>query len=239
MHDSAWGRLIAVLVSPSRTFESIAARPTWAVAMIVLVVLSAASGVLAWQRVDAEQMAQGTREAMIKQGQEPSAEQLERIAGFQRGFGLGCSVVIPPVAYLLSALVLMAALKLAGGEIGFPASLAVTLHGMMPWAVAALLTVPVVLAQQSIDFHLLQAGILLASSAAAFVPPDTNPVLLAVLSSLDVFSFWTIALLTIGFAIVAKVSRGKAAATVIASWLVWVAVKIALAWVGTAFGGGG
>jgi len=35
------------------------------------------------------------------------------------------------------------------------------------------------------------------------------------------------------------VSRGKAAATVIASWLVWVAVKIALAWVGTAFGGGG
>lgn len=239
MHESAWGRLIAVLFSPVRTFESIAARPTWAAPLIVLMVLSTAAGVLAWQRVDVDQIKRDTAEAMEKRGQPAGDEQLEQIAGFSKGAGMGCSVVIPPVAYLISALVLWGAFRLAGGEIGFKSSFAVTLHGMMPWAIYALLMIPVVLGQQEIDPQVLQAQTLVASSPASFMPPDTGPVLLALLGSFDVFSFWTIALLIIGFSIVAKVSRGKAAVTVIAASLFWIAVKLALAWVGSAFGGAG
>lgn len=239
MHESAWGRLIAVLVSPARTFESIAARPTWVAPLIVLMALSSATGFLAWQRVDVDQMKRETGAAMERRNQPADDEQLEQIAGFQKGAGMGCSVIIPPVAYLLSALVLWGALRLAGGEIGFKTSFSVTLHGMMPWAIAALLTIPIVLAQQEIDFKTLQAQTLLASSAAAFLPADASPVLVALAGSIDVFSFWTIALLTIGFAIAARVSRGTAATTVILAWLFWIAVKVALAWAGSAFGGAG
>lgn len=239
MHDSAWGRIAGVLTAPSRTFESIARRPTWLVPMLVLMVLATTSGVLAWQRVDVDEVARQARAAMEKQGRATDEEQLEQIVRVNQGIGYGCSAVAPPIAYLICALVLMAAFKLAGGEIGFPASLSVTLYGMMPWAIAAVLTIPVVLArQQPIDPRELQAGVLLASSAAALAPPDAGPVALAVLGSFDLFSFWTIALLAIGFAIAAKVSRGRAVAIVIGSWLAWVAVKIALATVGSAFGGG-
>jgi hypothetical protein len=239
VHESAWGRLIAVLVSPARTFESIAARPTWAAPLIVLMILSTAGGVLAWQRVDVDQIKRNTAEAMEKRGQPAGEEQLEQIAGVSKGVGMGCSVVIPPIAYLISALVLWAAFKIAGGEIGFKSSFSVTLHGMMPWAIYGLLAIPVVLAQKEIDPQVLQAQTLVASSPASFMATDTGPVLLALLGSFDVFSFWTIALLTIGFSIVAKVKRGTSAATVILAWLFWIAVKLALAWVGGAFGGAG
>lgn len=239
MHESAWGRLIAVLTSPTRTFESIAARPTWVAPLVLLTVLSAFAGVLAWQNVDVDQIKRDTAQAMEKQGQPASEEQLEQIAGFSKGVGMGCSVIIPPIAYLISALVLWMAFRIAGGEFGFKSSFSVTLHAMMPWAIYALLMIAVVSTQQDIDPKALQSQTVVASSPAAFMAPDTNPILLALVGSIDVFSFWTIALLTIGFAIVARVSRGKAAATVIAVWLLWIVFKLALAWVGATYGGAG
>ncbi len=243
MHDSVWGRLIGALVSPVRTFESIAGRPTWAPALVILCVLAAVSGVLGWQRVDPQEVREVTREQIGARGQQMSDQELDQAldqaVGFTQVAGYGCSVVMPPIAYLIAALVLWGAFKLAGGTIGFKTSLAVTVHGMMPWALAALLAVPVVLAQDTIGYEELRGGEVLASSAAVLAPADTGPVLRAALSSLDVFSLWTVALLIVGFAAAARVSRGKAAVTVVALWLVWFVVKLALAAVGAAFGGGG
>ncbi len=242
MHDSAWGRLIGALVAPVRTFESIAGRPTWALAFIVLWVLGAGSSVLAWQKVDPGEVREVTRERMGAQTSGLTEEQreqaLDQAVKVTPIFAYGCSVVMPPVAYLVSALMLWVALKIAGGTIGFQTSLAVTVHGMMPWALAALLAVPIVLAAETIGFHQLEGGNLLASSAAAFAPAEASRTLRALLGSLDIFSFWTVALLAIGFAIAAKVSRGKAAVAVIALWLVWVVVKVGFAAVGDAFRGG-
>lgn len=242
MHDSAWGRLIGVLVSPVRTFESIAGRPTWAPAFILLWVLGSASYVLAWQKVDPGEVREATREQLAGQrgmSEEQREQALDQAVEFTPIMGAGCSVVMPPIAYLVSALLLWVALKIAGGTISFPTSFAVTVHGMMPWAIAALLAVPIVLAAEAIGYRDLQGGNLLASSAAAFAPEGAGQVVRALLGSLDVFSFWTIALLAVGFAIAAKVSRGKAAVAVVVLWLVWVVVKVALAAVGEAFGGGG
>lgn len=242
MHDSAWGRLIGVFVSPSRTFASIAARPTWAPAFLVLWVLATGSSILAWQKVDPGEVREVNRERMAAQTAGMSEEQreqaLDQAAKFTPIMGYGCSAVGPPIAYLLAALLFWVALKIAGGEINFKTSFAVTVHGMMPWAIAALLAVPVVLAQETVGYRELQGGNLLASSAAAFAPEDASQVVLALLGSLDVFSFWTVALLAVGFAIAAKVSRGKAAIAVVVLWLVWVVVKVALAAVGDAYGGG-
>jgi hypothetical protein len=41
VYDSGFGRLIGVLVSPGKTFESIARRPTWLVPLLVLVAVGA------------------------------------------------------------------------------------------------------------------------------------------------------------------------------------------------------
>ncbi len=167
MHDSAFGRLIAVLISPARTFQSIAQRPTWAVPLIVLLVLNIGVSVLVFQHIDMQEViARDT----ARQGQELTDEQIEQFANIGEKFGLGCIAVVPPIGYLLVALVLMVAFKIVGGEVGFPASFSIALHSQMPWAVASLITIPVALGTETFTYEQVKASSFIASSAAAFAP---------------------------------------------------------------------
>src|SRR4051812_38945731 len=79
LEDSSFGRLIGVLVSPGKTFQSIAARPTWGVALIVLLIVATASSVLVSQRIDKEDMRRSIKERMEKgRGGQATPEQIER-----------------------------------------------------------------------------------------------------------------------------------------------------------------
>ena len=44
MEDSSFGRLLGVFVAPGKTFRSLAARPTWALPLLVLSLTSAGFG---------------------------------------------------------------------------------------------------------------------------------------------------------------------------------------------------
>ncbi len=57
MENSSFGRLIGVLVSPLKTFASIAERPTWLVAFLVVALAPAIPGFLAVPKVDWEEVA--------------------------------------------------------------------------------------------------------------------------------------------------------------------------------------
>ena len=51
----------------------------------------------------------------------------------------------------------------------------------------------------------------------------------SLLGSLDIFSFWTIALLSIGFAAAARVKKGQAAGVIVALWAVFILGKAGFA----------
>jgi hypothetical protein len=61
-----------------------------------------------------------------------------------------------------------------------------------------------------------------------------QPILFALLTSLDVFMLWTIILLTIGFSKVSRLSKGKSAAIIVSLWIVTVAIKLGFAALGAA-----
>ena len=227
MEQSGFGRLISVLVAPRKTFEAIAAKPTWVVAMVVLVLLGTALGVVAMGKADMGAM---IREQAADRGL--SEEQIEQQVAFMEKFGtvfalFGTAFAIG--AYFLIALVFWVTFKLLGSEMGYIASLSTSLHGLVPQGILALIALPVVLGSAEIDMQALQSGTLVASNAAVFAPEDAGKGLLAVLSSLDVFSFWSLALFAIGYSIVAKVSRATAAVTVVVFWLLYVLGKVGLA----------
>ena len=138
-------------------------------------------------------------------------------------------LVFQPIVYLLVALVFMVLLNVLGGELTFVRSLAVTVHGMMPRLVLALLSIPVILGRDEFSAKELESGGVMASNPGAFLGEDAGPGLVALLSSFDIFSLWTIALLVIGFAIAARVSKGTAAAGVIGLWIVYVLGKVGVA----------
>ena len=238
MENSSFGRLIGVLVSPIKTFASIAERPTWLVAFLVVAFVPAISGFLVVPKIDWREVARTQIE------NSPAADQLtreqidERVEMSARisPYFVYASPVLLALGVLVFGLVCWGIFNLAGGESTFPRSMAVLTHGFMPMVVSSLIAIPVILGTESIDAEDLQADTLVKSNLAVFAPEGTAPALLKLLSKIDVFSIWVLVLLILGFSRVTKVKTGVAAGIVLALWLVfWVGVPVGLA---ALFGGG-
>jgi hypothetical protein len=63
----------------------------------------------------------------------------------------------------------------------------------------------------------------------AYYMPDASPVVKTLLSFFDLIGLWQLVLLVIGTAIVAKVSKGKAAAVVVGWWMFGLVVSVGIA----------
>jgi hypothetical protein len=70
---------------------------------------------------------------------------------------------------------------------------------------------------------------LLRSNLGFLVERKAAPALHSLLGSLDLFAIWTMVLLTIGYAIAARISRKAAGAIVVALWAVYILGKAGLA----------
>lgn len=227
MHESAFGRVIGALVSPEKTFRSIAERPTWVVPLLLLMLITGLVGYVAGERVDFEKQIRGE---MAERGG-VSEEEIQQAVGFMEKFGRILFVipaVFAPLVYLLIALIFLVALRLSGSEIRFGQSFSVLLHAMMPWVVHGLLSLPVILRQEAIDPEAMERGGLLMSNLAALAPEDSGKVLLSLLASLDLFTVWTLILLAIGYRVVARVSTVTAATVAVTLWLLYLAGKLGL-----------
>lgn len=228
---SPWGRPLGVLVSPQPTFRSLAERPSWLPPLVILLLLLVAVQLLAVPKVDMEA---AVREALERQNQPVNDEQVEQMAAMQSKFAVACSIPFFAGGLLVAALLFWGLANAAGGEIGFVGSFSVTLHGLMPNAVASLLSIPVILGLQEIDPGEAQRG-LLASHLAAFAPQDTSAWLLALLARLDVFAIWSLVLLVIGLRTVGRLSTAAATGVVLVVWLLWVGFNVgtaAMGWAG-------
>jgi hypothetical protein len=233
LEDSSFGRLIGALVSPAKTFRSIAERPSWGVALVALLIVSTAVGVLANQRIDKNDLRQMVQERIEKsRGGQATPEQVEQAMAFTEkanAVGRWLIPVVGTVVYLLITLLFFMAFRFfAGSEIPYKTSFAVTLHGFLPVLVGGLLTLPVILSREHINLKDAQSGNLLASNLGAFAPESLGTAARSLLSSLDLFSLWTIVLLIIGYRIAAKVSTAAATTVVVVLWALYVAAKVGL-----------
>lgn len=230
-----WARLVGALTSPGATFRSIAARPTWVVALVVTMLIMMVSTAVLLSRLDREQMREEMRdqlrERMEAQGQAVDEEmlaQMEKVTEATATIGPVVGVIATAGGLLLLAALFMS-FNLLGGNLGYKTSLAVTLHAMLPWALASLLVIPIVLGRGSVTMAEIQGQTVLPSNLASFAPEDAGPQLKVLLGSFDLFTLWTIALLVLGYSIAARVSRGMAAGMIVGLWLLWVAIKVGIA----------
>lgn len=228
MNDSSLARIPGVFFSPVKTFEAIAGRPTWALALLLVVALGVVAGYAVHLRTDYRQVAQRTLEARnVPEDQvdlDQSAALLERFGAAGAVVG---GVVIVGLA-LLAAAVFLVVFRLGGSELSFKASLATVAHGGLPSGLAALLTIPVVLARDTLSFEELTTRGYLASSLLFLAPEDASLAAQTAFASVELFSLWSVVLLAIGYRAVAKVSPRAAAITVVALWLVGVGLRVGL-----------
>lgn len=228
MHESGFGRVIGVLISPDKTFRSIAERPTWVVPLLLLVLLGLTVGLTMQGRVDQAAMVKYQMEKFGMEMSEEQVEEIEKQAASQSStsqmLGLVFGTVAAAGGYFVLAALFMVALRLAGSEIDFSRSLAATVHGLIPMGVAALLNIPLILSRAEITPQEVMSGGILASSLRPLAPEDA-PVLASLLGSLDFFTIWSVILLILGFRAVARVSTATSATIVLVFWGLWVLGK--------------
>jgi hypothetical protein len=228
---NSFTRVFGAIVSPKETFQSIANRPTWLVPVILVAMFSLGAVALfghrgGWPTYFERQMAASSR------GQEMNAQQRQQALQIQLKFGVPATYAILPIATFVVVL-LLAAIWLglfngiAGTKIDFKTSLGIVAYAYSPGIISGLLAILVISMKDATTVDLQN---IVASSAAAFLPGTAPRWMVALLGSLDIFSFWYMILMAIGYSAAApkKLSFGKAFAWILSVWLIYVLIKVGL-----------
>jgi hypothetical protein len=229
--DNSFARIFGALFSPKPTFASIVQRPSWIVPVALGCVLFIAVVYIftvrgGWPAFFQKQMAGNSRvEQMTPEARESL---MEKQAKFAPMFGYFEGVVIPPIGALLTAAVLLGIFNLSGAtKTTFKVALAIVAFAWTPWLIHGLLSILILFLK---DISTVDLQNLVASNPGAFLADDSPKWLVALLSSIDIFSIWTLFLLAIGFSATNpnKLSVSKAFVMAAVGWLIFVLIKVGL-----------
>lgn len=228
---NSFGRVFGVLFSPKETFQSIARKPTWLLPMVIVILISViAVGIFGyrggWRPYLEKQLANNSR------FQQLSAEQQEQSMELQmklvpRFVYFEVAVVVALFLVVLAALLLGVFNGLMGAKLNFKTSLGIVTHASMTGIVSGALAILIVSIKDpaSVDIQNI-----VASNVGAFLSSDSPKWLASLCGSLDIFSFWQMILLALGFSVAdpKQLSFGKAFGWIFGLWLIYVVAKVGL-----------
>jgi hypothetical protein len=228
-------RIAGVLFAPAETFLDIARKPNILGPLLIIVLLGYVSTFFIVQRMDWSAVTEAQMDAIKKQNPNMSQEDMDRVTRMTSAIGKVVGWISPlmgVVWYVILAGVLLLAHRMMGGEGNFQQAFSVTLYAWMPLLINGIILTIVIIARGSVDPT--QMATVLKSNPAFLVDMKEQAVLFSLLSTFDIFTIWTIVLLIIGFAAVAKTSKAKSAAIVISLWVVFILIKVGFAAIGAA-----
>jgi len=231
--DSSFGRIFGVLFSPKPTFESIVRRPTWVLPIILLVFVGIAVTTVITERVGWRAVIDREIESSPK-----AQKRLEQLPPEKRDDALNTRArVTPYVLYAINVLfpfivavaagaIFLAVFNLGvGAKITLKTSMVVFAYAWVPASIAGLLGILVLFLK---DPSTVDVKNLVASNPGALMSDDSPKWLVTLLTSLDLFSFWTLLLMAIGYraADPKKISFGTALGAVVGVWLIFVIIRV-------------
>jgi hypothetical protein len=227
---SSIGRIVGALFSPKATFASIAKRPTWLPPCILLCLIGVSVTWLFGQRVGwrgfmekqiaASASAQRQFDSLTPEQREQAIEQRAKWAP---AVGYVISTVGSLIVFLILAGVFLGVFNVSGSPLKFGTSFAIVVYAWLPWAIHGLLSIVTIFLKDPSTVDLQN---LVASNPGALLSDDSSKVLVSALSALDIFSFWVMILLSIGYSATnpKKISFGKAFGFIFALWFVFVLI---------------
>ena len=231
--DSSVGRIFGVIFSPKTTFESIVQRPTWILPLVLIclvsfVVIFVFSQRVGWRGFMERQNQTNTR--VQKQMESMTPEQREQMLETQTKYAAIFGYVGVPLATFIGAIVVAAVLlgtfNLVGGaKISFKTSLAIVGHSWVPSIIGGILGILIIFLK---DPSTVDIQHLVAANAGAFLPDDAPKWQETLLTSFDLFVFWSMILMAFGYSAAdpKKISFGKALGAIVVVWLLYVIVKV-------------
>jgi hypothetical protein len=233
---STLGRFVGVFFSPKETFASIAQRPTWIAPLVLLSIFGLTVIWVFAQRVGwrsyIERQIEQNPSAQKRMEQVPADQRdgvIQKQAKFWSVFGYVLPVAGTFIGAVVVGAVLLGAFSVVGGtKVGFVRSLSIVSWAWMPLAIHGLLSLLIIFLKDPATVDIQN---LVASNPGVLLPDDAAKWLVTLLTSLDVFAFWVMALMGIGYSATnpKKISFGNAFSTVVGVWLIWVLVKVGAA----------
>jgi hypothetical protein len=227
-------RVVNTFFAPSKTFTDLRRSASWWLPFLITALVAVAFVYVVDQKVGFRKVVENQIRIQPKQADRMErlpADQHERVMQQQTGFWRVFSYATPLVGlifYAIIAAVLFATFKFAvSADFRFKTMFALVIYAWLPAIFVSLLAILSLLAGVSSDGFMIQNPA--ATNLGAFLDPTASPALYALLSSVDVFTIWSLFLMAIGVTCISKVKRGTAFAVVFGWYGLWVLIKLGLA----------
>jgi hypothetical protein len=227
-------RIMGVFFSPKSTFEDIVRKPSWMLPILLTTILSILVSVAINQRINwrefmSQQIEKSPRAAQMSA--EQKQQQIEGGAKFTPPFTYVIGVLGPIIITLIITLVMWGAYSLLGGaSINFTTAFGITAHAFLTGLVSSPLFILILYLK---PYGTADLDNPVAANLAAFLPDESAKWLVALCKSIDLFTFWTLILLAIGFAAVnpRKLKGAKPFVIAFSVWAVFVVCRVAWAFI--------
>ena len=221
--------LVDVFFAPREAFTRIVKQPSFLLPLIAWLVLSFGFTAIWMNKMDPREFMKNTLEEQGQWDKIPADQRdqvLESSAGRMKTFGWIGPAVFMPLMLLLVAAVLMGIYKFFyAAELTFKQALAIVAWSFFA---VALLTTPLLLLVMNLkgDWNLNPQNVVQANPAVFFEKDAVSKPLYSLLSSIDLFSLWTVFLLASGFAVASRKKTSAAIWGVAVPWLLIVLWKV-------------
>jgi hypothetical protein len=227
-------RIMGVFFSPKSTFQDIVRKPSWMLPILLTTILSILVSVAINQRINwrefmSQQIEKSPRAAQMSA--EQKQQQIEGGAKFTPPFTYVIGVLGPIVITLIITLVMWGAYSLLGGaSTNFTTAFSITAHAFLTGLVSSPLFILILYLK---PYGTADLDNPVAANLAAFLPDESAKWLVALCKSIDLFTFWTLILLAIGFAAVnpKKLKGAKSFTIAFSVWAVFVLCRVGWAFI--------
>jgi hypothetical protein len=225
-------RVIDTFVAPTKTFTDLRRKATFWGPLIILILVGLVFAFSVQQKVGWERVFENNLQLNPTKAEKlesaPNAESVKAISA--KVTAVVSYVYFIPILIFTAiyALLLWATVNFGfGGTSKYGQIFAVSMYANLVMSIKFLLGVIAIFAGLAPDSFLINNPV--GSNLGYFLSTDTSLWIRTVCMHLDIFEIWSLVLSVLGVAIVAKVSRGKAAAVVVGWWVIVVLVTSGLA----------
>jgi hypothetical protein len=229
--QSFWSRWLGVYVSPGQTFQDIARQPDFIFPLIASIVSALVFTEVMLGKIGMEQI---IRNSIAQSGRTITAEQVQQAVQAGATIGIVISHVMalvgsPIYLAIVAALALLIINAIYGGAVNFKTAFSVACYTNLVNVLAVLMALPMIWFGAPERFNPNNP---MPTNVGFFLSPlETSKGVMAIAGSIDLFSFWFIALLGIGYSAATggKVKPLSIAGFYFGIWLVLVLGKVGLA----------
>lgn len=225
-------RCVDIFTAPSKTFMDLRRKATFWGPLLVMIVVGIGFSFTVQQKVSWERVFQNninqTPAKAEKIESAPNAEQIKAIsAKFTAGATYGYAGIVLLITLITSLLTWVSVNFGFGGTAKYSQIYAVSLYASLVMNIKYLLGIVALFSGLAPDSFLIQNPV--GSNVGYYLSSDFPLWLRSLCMHLDVFEIWALVLSVIGVAIVAKVSKGKAAVVVVGWWVIFVLITVGIA----------